>query len=419
MRVNKKVRNPSIRSGTHMSKGDTTRMSILFTPYRINKMEVKNRFVHSATQECMSGDHGEVTDQLIRRYTNLAKGEIGLIIPGDMYVESLGRSRLHQTGIQSDEMIPGLRKLVDAVHREDAKIVFQLAHAGRQTTKEAIGRVPRGPSGVGRDPIHFFVPGEMNEEDIQTVIQAFGAAASRAIEADADGIRLHAAHGYLINQFLSPFFNRRQDSWGGSEENRFRLLEAIFLEVKKAVPQGTPVMIKLNTHDHTPAPGLTPGPAVRYAQRMAEMGMDGIEPSSGTAHYSFMDMCRGQVPVEELVLGLPFWKRPLARHKLKKLAGRCDFEEGYHMAVAKDIKAVVGSVPVFLVGGMRRLDHMEEVLSEGHADFVSMSRPFIREPFLVKSFRQGKSSSATCVSCNKCLAVLASGLPIRCLHGKA
>ncbi len=394
-------------------------MSLLFSPYSINKMEVKNRFVHSATQECMSDDNGEVTDELIRRYVNLAKGETGLIIPGDMYVDPLGRSRLHQTGIHSDAMIPGLRKLVDAVHQHKAKIVLQLAHAGRQTTKNASGRVPLGPSSVGRDPVHFIKPRAMNVADIQNVIRAFGKAARRAVEAGADGIRLHAAHGYLINQFLSPFFNRRNDSWGGSEENRFGLLEAIFLEVKDGVPEGTPVLIKLNTDDHTPTQGLTPDAAVRYAQRLAEIGIDGIEPSSGTAHYSFMDMCRGEVPVEELVQGGPFWQRPLARHKLKKLVGRHDMEEGYHLNVAKTIKSVIGSVPVFLVGGMRRLDHMEEVVSKGYADFVSMSRPFIREPYLVKRFRQGKSDSASCVSCNKCLAAISRGIPVRCFLGKS
>ncbi len=281
-------------------------MSILFSPYVINKMEVKNRFVHSATQECMAGDNGEVTDQLIKRYVNLAKGETGLIIPGDMYVDPLGRSRLHQTGIHSNEMIPGLRRLVEAVHRHEAKIVFQLAHSGRQTTKEAIGKVPLGPSSVGRDPIYFFRPKEMNDEEIQNVIQAFRNAAGRAIEAGADGVRIHAAHGYLINQFLSPFFNHREDSWGGSDENRFRLLGAIFLEVKNIVPDGTPVLIKLNTDDHTPHPGLTSGTAVRYAQQLAKLGVDGIEPSSGTAHYSFMHTCRGEVPVGELVRASTF-----------------------------------------------------------------------------------------------------------------
>lgn len=394
-------------------------MSMLFTPYSISKMDVKNRFVHSATQECMAGDNGEVTDELIKRYANLAKGETGLIIPGDMYVDRLGRSRLHQTGIHADDLIPGLRKLVDAVHEHGAKIVFQLAHAGRQTTKEAIGQVPLGPSSVGRDPIHFFIPKEMTDEDIQNVIRAFGKAAKRAIEAGADGVRLHAAHGYLISQFLSPFFNRREDSWGGSEEKRFRLLEAIFLEVKNAVPEGIPVLVKLNTHDHTPGQGLIPRQALHCARRLAEIGIDGIEPSSGTAHYSFMHMCRGEVPVEELVQGQSFWKRPIARYKLNKLVGKYSFAEGYHLDVARDIKAAVGTVPVFLVGGMRRLDYMEDVLSKGYADFISMSRPFIREPYLVKRLRDGKSDRATCVSCNKCLAALARGIPIRCFHGKS
>ncbi len=259
----------------------------------------------------------------------------------------------------------------------------------------------------------------MNDEEIQNVIQAFGKAASRAIEAGADGVRLHAAHGYLINQFLSPFFNHREDLWGGSEEKRFRLLEAIFLEIKDIVREGTPVLIKLNTDDHTPSPGLTPCIALRYAQRLAKLGIDGIEPSSGTARYSFMHMCRGELPLEELVRTRPFWQRPLAKFKLKKLVGTCDFEEGYHLSVARDVKKAVGSVPVFLVGGMRRLDHMEEVLAKGYADLISMSRPFIREPYLVKTFRQGKSERATCVSCNKCLAAHAHGIPLRCFHGKS
>ena len=108
----------------------------------------------------------------------------------------------------------------------------------------------------------------MSTEDIHNVIGAFGKAAARAVEAGADGVRLHSAHGYLINQFLSPFFNHRNDAWGGSEENRFRLLEEIFREVKNSVPEGTPVLIKLNTHDHTPTPGLTPDVAVRYPRRL-------------------------------------------------------------------------------------------------------------------------------------------------------
>ena len=156
-------------------------------------------------------------------------------------------------------------------------MVFQLVHAGRQTTKAVIGQTPIGPSDKGRDPINFVKPKKMTEEQIREVIQAFGKAASRAIEAGADGVQIHAAHGYLVNQFLSPFFNRRTDDWGGSDENRFRFLREIILETRRVLPEGMPILVKLNTHDHTPQEGVTPPLATRYAKWLAELGIDGLE----------------------------------------------------------------------------------------------------------------------------------------------
>ncbi len=217
-------------------------MSILFTPINIGDVQIKNRFIHSATYEVMALETGEVSDKLIKRYQNLAKGEVGLIIPGHVYVHPLGRAHRQQSGIHSDEMIPGLRNLVGAVHQEGGKIAFQLNHAGRQTTKAMIGKTPIGPSGRGRDPVNFVKPREMNINQIQEVIQAFGIAACRAVEAGADGIQLHAAHGYLINQFLSPFFNQRKDEWGGSDANRFRFLKEIILEVRNKLPKEMPFL---------------------------------------------------------------------------------------------------------------------------------------------------------------------------------
>lgn len=186
---------------------------------------IPNRFICSATYEVMALPTGEVTEKLIDRYRNLAKGEAGLVIPGYFYVHPLGRAFPYQAGIHSDAMLPGLSSLTDAVHQEGGRIVFQLAHAGRQTTKALIGKIPLGPSGVGRDPINLVKPKEMDAAEIQEVIKAFGLAAKRAHQAGADGIQLHAAHGYLINQFLSPFFNRRADEWGCSDANRFRFLK--------------------------------------------------------------------------------------------------------------------------------------------------------------------------------------------------
>ena len=389
-------------------------MSLLFSPGTIGRVEIKNRLVHSATYEAMAGERGEITEQHVKRYANLAKGETGLIIPGHMYVRESGRVHPRQTGIHADDLIPGLQKLTQAVHDHGSAIVFQLAHGGRQTTKKAAGQRPMGPSSFDRDPVNFVKPREMTEEDILEVVQAFGRAAARAVEAGADGIQIHAAHGYLVNQFLSPFFNRRNDSWGGSAENRFRFVEQILQEIHRSVPDSTPVLIKLNTNDHTPTEGVTPDLARWYAGKLVQLGIAAIEISSGSALYSFMHTCRGDVPVDELCSRFPFWKRFIAKPVLKKMVGKYDLEEGYHLTAARTVKPVLGEVPLMLVGGMRRMSHMEEVLQSGYADFISMSRPFIREPFLAKRLKEGKSDRASCVSCNKCFATIAQAEPVRC-----
>ena len=386
----------------------------LFKPAQLANLQVKNRFVCSATYEVMATETGEVTDAILKRYRNLAKGDVGLIIPGMLSVHSLGRAYKRQLGIHDDGMIPGLRSVVESVHQEGGKIVFQLVHAGRQTKKEVIGQTPISPSNQGRDPINFVKPKKMTEEQIREVIQAFGKAASRAIETGADGVQIHAAHGYLVNQFLSPFFNRRTDDWGGSDEKRFRFLREIVLETRRVLPKGTPILVKLSTNDNTPQEGVTPPLATRYARWLAEMGIDGLELSCGTALYSSFNVFRGEVPVRELVRALPWWEKHLGRVVLSRMVGKYDLEEGYNLEAAKMIKPVVGKMPVLLVGGLRKVSHMEEILEKGYADFVSMCRPFIREPSLVRRIKEGKTSIAACVSCNMCVAAVLNSMPVRC-----
>lgn len=386
----------------------------LFKPARLANLQVKNRFVCSATYEAMATEAGEVTDGIVKRYQNLARGDVGLIIPGYIFVHPVGRAAPLQLGIHHDGMIPGLRQVADSVHQEGGKVVFQFVHAGRQTTKKVAGQTPVSPSDYGRDPVNFVKPKKMTEEQIREVIECFGKAAGRAIEAGADGVQIHAAHGYLINQFLSPFFNKRTDDWGGSDEKRFRFLREIVLETRRVLPKGTPILVKLNTHDHTPQEGVTPPLAAKYAGWLAELGIDGLELSCGTSLYSTWNVFRGKVPVPELVRALPWWEKPLARLVLNRMAGKYDLQEGYNLEAAKMVKPAVGQVPVFLVGGLRRISHMEEILEEGYADFISMCRPFIREPFLVKRIREGKTSGAACVSCNMCAAAALNNMPIRC-----
>ena len=392
-------------------------MSILFTSKQLGRMEIKNRFVHSATYECLAGENGEVTDEIIKRYRNLAKGEVGLIIPGHMFVHPLGQGHRKQIGIHTDAVVPGLKKLVEAVHEEGCRIVFQLNHAGRQSKKDIVGQTPIGPSSVVRDPMYFFKPKEMTNEQIGEVIRSFGLAAGRAAQAGADGIQLHATHGYLINQFLSPFFNRRHDDWGGSDESRFRFLKEICLETQKVLPENIPLLVKLNTHDHTVPEGITPVLAAKYAEWLVEQGVDGLEISCGTSVFSPMDVCRGDVPVKEFLLRVPWWQKPLGKLMLNRWVGKYDLEEGWNLEAAKLIKPRLGQVPLLLVGGMRTRAKMEEILEHNYADFISMSRPFIREPFIVKQLKEGEKDSVACVSCNKCTAaVVLNEMPIRCYN---
>jgi 2,4-dienoyl-CoA reductase-like NADH-dependent reductase (Old Yellow Enzyme family) len=389
-------------------------MSVLFQPGKIGPMEVKNRFVHSAAYESMARESGEVTDPLVERYRTLARGEIGLITPGYMFVHPLGRAARYQVGIHDDRMIPGLRKLVTAVHQEGGKIVFQLMHAGRQTTKPLIGDRPMAPSSNGRDPTFMVKPREMDEGDIDAVIKAFGDAARRAVASGADGVQIHAAHGYLVSQFLSPFFNKRRDRWGRSDDNRFRLLEETVGAVKASVSGNTAITAKLNTNDYTPRPGVTPPLAAIYAQWLDEIGIDGLEISSGTISYSPFSMVRGDVPVKEMVTGFPWWKKLLGKLMLKNWKGRYDLEEGYNLEAAGIIKPKLKNTALMVVGGIRRVEHMERVIDQGRADFISMCRPFIREPFLVKRIQEGKTNPSSCISCNRCFAAVANEMPLRC-----
>lgn len=391
-------------------------MSLLFTPIKIGNIELPNRFVNSATYEVMAEKTGEVSDELIKKYEKLAKGGVGLIITGLMFVHSSGRSYKYQTGIHHDSMIDGLSKLVNTVHKAGGKIAFQLAHSGRQTTKDLIGQTPLAPSSHGRDPMNFVKPKEMSENQILETVKAFGAAAKRAVEAGADGIQIHGAHGYLISEFLSPFFNIRTDSWGGSDENRFRFLKEVFQEVKKVVHDDLPVLVKLNANDYTPKEGITPSLTARYAGWLTELEIDGVEVSCGTTNYSYMNMCRGDVPKTELVRSLSWWEKPIGNLMIGRLEGKYGLEEGYNLEAAKVIKPALGGTPLLLVGGMRTVSHMEKVLEENHADFISMSRPFIREPFLVNKIEKGEMDRVSCASCNRCLAAVPNEIPVYCYN---
>ena len=389
-------------------------MSILFKPIQVGNIELKNRFVHSATCESLATERGAATDGLVNRYRKLAKGEVGLIITGYAYVHPQGRCYRHQTGIYSDELIPGLKRVTDAVHEEGGKVAFQLAHGGIYARKDLIGQTPMGPSNRPRNPAYFFRPKRMTEAQIHEVIEAFGQAARRAVAVGVDAVQIHAAHGYLISEFLSPFYNDREDNWGGSDEKRFRFLREVYLAIRKELPEDMPLLVKMNVDDHTPEEGVTPVLAAKYASWLVELGIDGVELSCGTTLDSPWKMFRGDVPVDEMARVFAWWQRPLTKMILNRDVGKYDLEEAYNLEAAQTIRPALGSVPLSVVGGMRTMSRMEEILEEGQADLISLSRPFIREPSLVKLFREGKTEKAACEACNLCVAALWNDMAVRC-----
>ena len=393
-------------------------MDHLFTPGKIGELTLENRLVHSATYEGMADEAGHVTKDLLKRYKALAKGRIGLIIPGYMFVHPFGKAMKWQTGIHADATVKGLTQLAETIHDQGGRVVFQISHAGRQTSPSLIGRNPMAPSSRGRDPVYFVKPRRMTEKEIAAVVEAFGEAAARAVLAGADGIQLHGCHGYLINEFLSPYHNLRKDAWGGSDEKRFRFARTLISAVRKEMPEGMPLLIKINAEDFTPKEGITIPLAVKHARWLADLHIDGIEVSCGSPVYSFMNMCRGDVPADDLMAGFPLWKKPAGWMVLKKMEGKFDLEEGYNVNAARKIKAEIADIPIFTVGGIRRVSQMEEIIRKGYADFISMSRPFIREPLLAKKIKEGKKNIASCISCNRCLAAAANKQPVRCYYRK-
>jgi 2,4-dienoyl-CoA reductase-like NADH-dependent reductase (Old Yellow Enzyme family) len=392
-------------------------MSMLFEPVKIGGVELGNRLMHSATQESMADSEGFVTDILLNRYRKLASSGIGLIIPGTMNVNTVGRFGTNSNAIWDDRFIPGLQKLTEVIHSSGSKVAFQLQHAGRQTFKSVIGRRPVAPSRGRMDPMFMARPRVMGEAEIESTIEDYVKAAGRAFTAGADGVQLHAGHGFLLNQFLSPFFNRRRDAWGGTDEKRFRFVKEIVAGIVAIKPASTLLMIKLSSNDFTPQEGITPPLAAKYVNWLDRLGMDGVEVTCGTGSFSNMNIWRGDVPVKEMVNALPPAKRLGGWLVLKRMVGKFDYEEGYNLEAAQTIRSATPAMPLALVGGLRHVEYMEKVLGDGSVDLISMSRPFIRELQLVEHLRKG-APQVSCVNCNKCLATTVRNERIKCSYEK-
>ena len=360
-------------------------MKELFEETEISGMKLANRFIRSATWEGLAANDGAVTPRLIDTMISLARGGVGLIVTGHAYVEKQGQASPWQLGAYADRLVQGLRRMAEAVHEQGGRIALQLAHSGYFARRSLTGHDPIAPSsleGIARTPRRV-----MSKDDIQRVVAAFGNAASRAKEAGFDAVQIHAAHGYLLSQFLSPFYNRRDDEYGGSPENRARILLEVLSSIRMAVGPDFPVLVKMNCADFIDG-GLSLEDSIQIGKLLERNGIDAIELSGGVLTGGKMGPSRLGIKGED--------------------------KEAYFRTEAAEFKKEL-NIPLMLVGGIRSLQVADKLLKSGIADYFSMSRPFIREPHLVNRWKSGDHRRAECVSDNQCFVPGMEGNGVYCV----
>lgn len=390
-----------------------------YFPAKIKDIELPSRIIRSATHEGMADINGKPDEKLIRTFESYAKGGAGLIFTGYMAVSQQGKCPLYNmTMINDDALIPAWQEVTSRVHKLGTPIVAQIAHCGRQTRKKVTGEKTVAPSAI-RDFLYWEnVPHKLKDKEIIKIISDFGDAALRAKKAGFDGVQLHCAHGYLLSEFLSSHTNHRKDKWGGSLENRFRIVGEIMKAMRAKVGADFPIFVKMNCFEKD-KDGIKPEEAVEIAKLMEKAGFDAIEVSCGLAKEGF-NMSRGGFPYPAMCADnfrfekLPKFTWPLMKPVMKMLMGSPKPLRSYNVEAAAMIKKAV-SVPVIVCGGIRSDVEIKDVICGGKADFVSMSRPFICEPDIVNRLRGGQAESR-CLNCNYCLMGV-ERRPLKCYYG--
>jgi 2,4-dienoyl-CoA reductase-like NADH-dependent reductase (Old Yellow Enzyme family) len=340
-------------------------MGKLFEPSEINGMDLSNRFVRSATWEGMATDEGGSTPKLIDLMAKLAAGGVGMIITGHAYVRPDGQHSPWQLGIHTDELIPGLQSMTGAVHERGAKVVLQLGYGGAYLSKSRVRT--------------------MTVQDIQELVDAYAQAAIRCKKAGFDGVQIFAAHGFFLSQLLCPRYNDRTDAYGGNLTNRARALLEILHAIRNAVGRDYPVLVKLNCRDFVEN-GLTLDDSVQVGAMLEDGGIDAIELSGGLLNNP--NIMRGKIESEG--------------------------SKAYFQDEARIFKEKI-SVPLILVGGIRSYDVAKRLFNDGVADYLSMSRPLIREPGLIGRWKAGDFREAACISCDNCFEPIKKGEGVSCV----
>ena len=388
-------------------------MSILFESFKIGSITIPNRFVRSATIECVAADNGEITDDYLKIYSRLAKGGIGLIIPGNYFVHQNGRAHARIPLLDNDNIIKDLKKLTRIIHEGNAKTFAQLCHGGRLCEYKVINEQPVAPSVV---PVRIdgTVPRELSNNEIVEIIEAFGDAALRAKKANFDGVQIHAAHGFLINQFLSKRTNKRKDKWGGLLENRMNFLVQVYNNIRSKVGNDFPITMKINSDDYLKG-GFNLEECIRVCKKMESLGLCAIEVSGGSKEAG-VSTAKGEIPMDLAMKNRTLRQILSSLIYMRQIKKASRYKDGFFLDNAAAIKKEL-TIPVIAVGGMREFTFMENAVLSNKTDLISMSRPFICQPNLIRLFKDNKADRSRCTNCNRCAIDTAVHFnPLRC-HG--
>ncbi|MEW1737900.1 NADH:flavin oxidoreductase [Nocardia beijingensis] len=386
----------------------------LLEPLQIGPLTVPGRLFKSATSETRSSKDGFVTDRLLEFYEPLIRAGTPLIVTGNLYVSLQGKSAERQAGIDTDDKKPGLRDWVQLAHNGGSLLIAQLNHGGRQIIESAVPGEPTVSASAVREPMFGTKPRPLRIDEMPFLAKTFADAAERARDVGFDGVQIHAAHGYLLNQFLTPHTNRRTDAYGGSLDNRMRLLREVYQAVRERVGDDYPILLKLNgTDDLWLRKGATTEEIVRVAQVMQDEGVDAVEISRG--HYeswpsTVLGHYHGFVRTEVTEGGaakLPRHRRMLMSATaplVEAIAERfAPGSEGFNLPQAQQFTSRL-TIPVICVGGFHTVAAMEAAIDEGRCDAVAAARAFIADPLLFQHLRAPDPEAPVCAYCNGCIA---------------
>lgn len=382
-------------------------------------IRMKNRILRSATYEGMCDTLGHPQPPYYQFYEKLSVGGAGAIITGYVAVNRIGRMPKHMGIIDDDAYIEEFGKLSSRVQANDTPIIMQIAHCGGLSSKAVTNAEPVAPSPFA-NPLSRQMARELSETGIEEIINDFVKAIIRVWKAGFDGVQLHAAHGYLLSEFLSPHVNKRSDRWGGTTENRCKIIIKILERARKELGD-YPILVKISAYDFDKG-GIRIDESIKISQMLERAECSAIEVSCGGVTDSFPSVRSNEFPIKAaLAFVPPFKKMPKPAKFLASIILRFTMKSytplfNYNVDAALQIKKNIG-IPVIVVGGIRTLTDIKDIICNKGIDYISMCRPFIIEPTIVRKFQENKKNESSCINCSYCLMGVLSA-PLRCYYGK-